>query len=205
MNSPELLDLNLAPTILESQVTALLVVAPHEGNGATTTTLSLAQALIGHLGESVLVIDGNLKAPALHAMFALPLSPGFRTCMEHDDSPGRYIHRIARENLDVMAAGEVTVTCTASELREKMRAAFASLSGSYRYILFDGMAVQTHPEVLVMAPVFDGVILVLESEVTTWSLGAAVKDKLERADARLIGAILNKRQLYVPKRIYDAW
>lgn len=204
MKSRELLELNLAPAILESQIRTLLVVAPYEGNGATTAALSLAQALNAHLGESVLVIDGNSKAPRLHEQFNMPLTPGFRTLVEEYPSADVCIHRSQEHGFDVMPAGHAETSRTVNETRERMRAIFSALSERYKHILFDGMAVQTHPEVFAIAPVFDGVILVLESEETPWSVGIAVKDKLERAGAAPIGAILNKRELHIPKRIYNA-
>lgn len=200
----DLLELNLTPTILESQVRTLLVVAPYEGNGATTATLSLAQALNTHLGESVLVIDGNHKAPRLHEQFNLPLTPGFLTLVEDYPSADVCIGRSQDCGFDVMPAGRARMNHTVSDLRERMRAILDVLCERYKYILFDGMAVQTHPEVFAVAPIFDGVVLVLECEETPWSIGVAIKDKLERSGAVLISAILNKRELHIPKRIYNA-
>lgn len=205
MENCRVLDLNLASIAMKCQLKTLFVVAPYDGNGATTSTLSLARALREHLGESVLVIDGNPKAPIIHTIFNIPLSPGFRSLVDDRARPNECIHKKQTLSFDVMAAGEVKAARPIHELRDRTRTILESLANDYRYILFDSMAIQANPEVLVMAPVFDGVVLVLESEMTPWSIGEATKDKLERSGANLTGAILNKRKLYIPKWIYDRW
>lgn len=204
MISRPLLEPNLSSTIMERQVRTILMVAPYAGNGATTCTLSLAQGLGEHFGESVLAIDGNLKAPRLHELFNMALTPGFRALIEGFPAADVCIHREPDLGFDVMPAGRAEASLTINELRERMRAIFGALLERYRYIVFDGMAIQTNPEALAISPVFDGVILVLESEATPWSVGATIKDKLERSGARLLGAMLNKRRLHIPAPIYNA-
>lgn len=184
------------------QLKTILLTAPYNGNGATTCSLALANALRAHCGESVLVIDGNPKTPTLHDIFDAPLSPGFRSLIEGFPRAADCIYE-SEAGFDGMPAGETNRERSVHDLRDRTRLILDTLAATYRYILVDGMAIQTNPEVLAMSAAFDGVILVVESESTQWSIGAAIKEKLDRSGAHLIGAMLNKRRLYLPQWIYD--
>ena len=45
-----------------------------------------------------------------------------------------------------------------------------------------------------LSAALDGVVLVVEAELVTWDMALGVKEILNRAGARIVGAILNKRR-----------
>jgi hypothetical protein len=52
-------------------------------------------------------------------------------------------------------------------------------------------------------PLFDGVILVLTCGETRWESAMQIKQQLDAAHIRVLGAILDKRKFYVPQWIYN--
>jgi Mrp family chromosome partitioning ATPase len=48
----------------------------------------------------------------------------------------------------------------------------------------------------------DGVVLVVEAEKTRWQVAEQAKRILEESGARLLGAVLSRRQFHIPNALY---
>jgi len=59
---------------------ALAVVSPQRGDGKTYVAANLAVAF-SHLGRHTLLIDANMRSPALHRLFGIEQSPGLSSIL----------------------------------------------------------------------------------------------------------------------------
>jgi Mrp family chromosome partitioning ATPase len=48
----------------------------------------------------------------------------------------------------------------------------------------------------------DGVVLVVEAEKTRWEVAEQAKRTLEDSGARVLGAVLSRRQFHIPAAFY---
>ena len=78
-----------------------------------------------------------------------------------------------------------------------------TLAGRADLIILDTPPVLASPLSQALAPTVDGVILVVEAERTRSDVAQAAKQALAGGGANILGVVLNKRPLHVPRTIYD--
>ncbi len=77
-----------------------------------------------------------------------------------------------------------------------------SLRSQFEYVLVDCPALRTGGDVLSVAPLVDGVILIVEADRTTKEQVLHAEHQIESAGGKCAGHILNKRKYVVPKWLY---
>ena len=68
-------------------------------------------------------------------------------------------------------------------------------------VFIDGAPVTLYPDSRALAPIVDGVILVVEADVTPVGVASRAVDIIRETGANLVGVVLNKTRDYVPERI----
>jgi Mrp family chromosome partitioning ATPase len=48
----------------------------------------------------------------------------------------------------------------------------------------------------------DGVIMVLQAESTRWEVAQSARERIESEKVKVLGAVLNRRQMYIPHWAY---
>lgn len=76
------------------------------------------------------------------------------------------------------------------------------IRSSFSLAIFDSAALNAYPEAALLAAQLDGAVLVLEAEHTRWEVAAAAASQLEAGQARLLGAVLNKKRQVIPDFLY---
>ena len=74
------------------------------GEGKTTLATQLGMSL-ARSGRRTVVVDFDLRKPALHGVFGLPIGPGVNDVLRGENDATEVIHPTAVENLSVVAAG----------------------------------------------------------------------------------------------------
>jgi Mrp family chromosome partitioning ATPase len=72
------------------------------------------------------------------------------------------------------------------------------LRAKYRYILIDCPSLKETPDALRLAPLVDGIVLVIEANRTQKEHILYAERTLERARGRILGHVLNKRTYVIP-------
>jgi Mrp family chromosome partitioning ATPase len=83
-----------------------------------------------------------------------------------------------------------------------VRAFFASVSAQFDWVVVDGAPVLESPESVDLAPLVDGVVLVIRSGHTKRPVVIRAVDLLRKSGARVLGSVLNRRRLEIPDFIY---
>ncbi len=201
-NSRELSEIegNLLGTSHDGQIRVFFITSCNASEGKTVTAISLAYALSQNARRKVLLIDGNLHTPRLHEIFSLDAGPGLT-----DLCCGK-VRDVERDtelqDLYVITHGS-PVENTADLFRsEDFKTALDNLKKNFDYVIVDGCPVIGSSDALVSAKCFDGIILVVECEKTTWEIAETVQNKLKISGGNIIGAVLNKRKYYIPRFLY---
>lgn len=173
--------------ILVQRNSMIAVTSWHEREGKTLTTCQLAWALAS-LGESVTVVDCDLRRPSVHRQFGLKAGPGVT-----EIAAGRPIDNMRQrtpvDTLDVIAAGgggRVHPTAIIAPALQRIRDELGD-----RTVIVD-----TPPlfgaETTMIATRADAVILVVDARRTQPAeLGSALQD-LKLSNANVLGAVLNR-------------
>ncbi|HGY9626084.1 CpsD/CapB family tyrosine-protein kinase [Pseudomonas juntendi] len=196
---------NLTATVLDLEQRTLLLTAANTGTGTSTSALAFASQLAMMSAGSVLLIDSSSGANSLSQQLGLAKLRGYTDLLfDHDTPPLAQdcIVRLTEQPFDLLPGG--TWKREREHLDpERLRVLLRHLGVQYRFVVIDGEAIYASADSLVIAPLVDGVILVVCGEQTRWEVAQAAAQRLSQAGARLIGSVFNKRKYYMPKWLYD--
>ena len=163
------------------------LVAAHPGAGTTHLTDVLSQSLNGEAAESALPLDGR----ELATLCAEP-----RNSLEGD---GRGIRpTTGRSSSAALQAG------WSWRGSQDYRAAYLEqLRARYSYVLIDCPSLKESTEVLGLAPVVDGILLVIEANKTQKAQVAYLERTIEAAGGKVLGHLLNKRSYPIPSWLFN--
>ncbi|HUX06228.1 MAG TPA: CpsD/CapB family tyrosine-protein kinase [Acidobacteriota bacterium] len=187
----------------------VLVTAAGFGEGVTTVAVSLAANLASDKRDSkVLLLDLNLRNPDVHRIFDFMPAPGIVDAVLDYEKRMEYFRASPLRlvpNLHLMTAGNTDLIQTnPSEIleHENLGKFLKELKGFYKTVIIDCAPIFPFSDAVSLAPIIDGTILVIDAQTTRWEVAAKARDHLMFADANVLGVVLNKRKLVIPKAIY---
>lgn len=179
-----------------------IVSSPNPGEGKTTVTSNLGIAL-SRSRLRVLVVDGDLRKPALHKALHVENGFGVRDLLRAGSDAGVQRVRLAcrptvEPNLFVLPAGQGSDEISA--LLNSPRA--AGLIRRLRYE-FDVVLIDTPPmlhmaDARILATYVQGALLILRAGLTSREEATRARDLFAQDRIRVIGTILND---FDPKKI----
>ncbi len=181
----------------QKEIRSVLVTGTDKGVGVTSVAADLALGLSWDHRQEVLLIEANLRRPRLRELFRLT-SENYGWILE-DGAEYLDVVVTGMPNLVVIPAGGVSTATTfdAGRLAETMPA----LREMYDFIIIDAPPVKMNPEFLVLSAHFDGVILVAEAERTRLPALQEAATALDRAEANVLGVVLNREKTCLPAAI----
>lgn len=173
-----------------------------EGKSFIASTLAIAFAQIG---KRVVLVDADLRKPDLHRLFGLDGSVGLANVLLDTASLDSALLPTRLETLKLLPAGVLpkgSDAATPAELfsSEAMQHLLQRLKGQFEIVLIDTPPIAVVTDASILAPMVDGVLLVVELGHVSRSAVQEIKEQLELAQAKLLGAVINKASR---KRGYD--
>ncbi|HZK14444.1 MAG TPA: CpsD/CapB family tyrosine-protein kinase, partial [Desulfobaccales bacterium] len=170
----------------------LMVTGPLPNEGKTLTAINLAIAISQRVGQTVLLVDGDLRNPSVHRYLDLPAGPGLVDYLTSGYPIAEcLVHPEGLANLVVLPAGQSTTQAGELLSSPLMVDLVRELKHFYpdRYVLFD-LSPLLYADPLAFAPLVDGIILVVEA-------GSTPREEITRAQETLkefpvLGCVLNK-------------
>lgn len=147
------------------------------GEGKSITLLNLA-ITIAEAGQKVLLIDADLRRPAIGRLINKGATPGLSNYLVGYAQVDEIIHKNVFENLDIILSGDVPPNPSELLSAEALPGLVERLSSKYDYILIDTPPVNVVSDASIVAGYLDGVLLLARQ-------GHARKDTVKRAIANL--------------------
>lgn len=187
---------------------------PGEGKSTVATNLAITAA---KLGQRTLLIDGDLRKPALAKLLNVPESPGLSDFVsvqtELDDMPpegskflsGWLLLREALngnlpiENLKFLGPGPVNKEPSLIWNSLQLKEILATLIQDFDFVVIDSPPVIGIPDAVSIASCVDGIVLCVESESVDRTLLMRTRKTLKQTNRHLIGVVWNKVE---PRSIY---
>jgi len=170
----------------------LMVTSPLPNEGKTLTTINLAIAISQKVGQTVLLVDGDLRNPSIHRYLDLPSGPGLVDYLVSGAPIAEsLVHPEGLANLVVLPAGKSTSEATKLLSSPAMVDLVKELKHFYpdRYVLFD-LPPLLYADPLAFAPLVDGIILIAEAGRTPREEIVRVVELLK--EFPVLGFVLNK-------------
>lgn len=113
-----------------------------------------------------------------------------------------FAHQVENGNLWVLPAGRQAGSKQPVLSLDRVRDLVARLRENFSYVVINAPPVDLSPEALLFGQLADGVILVLKANATRRETAVKVKQVVETAKVRLLGAILTDRTFPIPNALY---
>jgi capsular exopolysaccharide synthesis family protein len=189
---------NLLTALGPSAMRTILVAAPRHREGATTVALGLATTLAKDRDARVLLVEANLRTPAIDRALATGADGGLADFLQGRQPVESVVSRIDSANFSVVSAGKLTNGTAQAIDFDLLGDMFARLRPEYDFVVIDSPPVNQYADASVLASKVDGVILVVEADRTPLAEAEAAKRQLERVGARILGVVLNRKRSYIP-------
>jgi capsular exopolysaccharide synthesis family protein len=168
---------------------AIVVTSPGQGDGKSLTAANLALTMAQEFHERVLLLDADLRRPTVARLFGLDEGPGLSdVLLGLHDIDDALVH-LADQHLTVMPAGSPAAQPAELLGSAAMRRVLDSLRSRFDRILIDMPPVGPLADVHVMAPLTDGLVMVVRAGITP---KPAIERALSGLDmSKVLGLVLN--------------
>ena len=183
----------------DRELQALLIASPVTQDGRSTVTANLALS-IAQANRNVIVVDANLRWPAIHKIFGLKNDLGLSEYLEQNAKLADVIQPTQFPEIHVITSGKLPSNPVELLSSDQMKLLIAQLKQQYEVVLIDSPASLTVTDPAVIAPNVDGVVLVIrQGWVRREALQATLKH-LTHVHANLVGVIANRTGLGTSSR-----
>jgi capsular exopolysaccharide synthesis family protein len=168
----------------------LMVTSAGAGEGKTTLASHLAASL-SRAGRKTLLIDGDLRQPAVHQIFEAPLQPGLSEVMLGEVDTVDAILTTNVPDMMIMTAGQWDREVLQSLARGGVQGALERLKDEFDFIIVDSHPVLGANDSLLIGKHVDAVILSVLREVSETPKVYAAAQRLNGLGIRVLGAVVN--------------
>lgn len=180
----------------------LLVTSSQPREGKTATTVNLAISL-AQLGNRVVLVDADMRQPRCHRALGIAQGPGLAEVLRGKADLETALVRVPLENDAVPDGGEDGAGLyllqsglppgDPAELlaSARMREVLATLREHFDMVLVDSPPVFPITDSAILAPVVDGVVLVVRGHRTDRRVIAEALERLRLMKAHVVGVVLN--------------
>ncbi len=192
---------SLVYALVDTPPQVVVVTSPGPAEGKSTTCSNLG-VVLAQADKSTLIIDCDLRKPAIHKIFKLRNFRGVASVLAEEHNLPE-IWQEPLPGLKVVTAGpkppnpaELVGSRRFAELIDRVRQEFD-------YVLIDAPPIQLFSDPTVLATQGDGVLLVFDSQKTRKAaLRRAARD-LESVGARVLGTVMNNAKVQKGGYYYD--
>jgi capsular exopolysaccharide synthesis family protein len=170
-------------------VKSIIVTSPARGDGKSLTASNLALTMAQEFHQRVLLLDADLRRPSIAALFGIPEGPGLSDVLLGLHDLENALVNLPDQHLTVLPAGSPAAQPAELLGSAAMRRVLDTLRNRFDRILLDMPPVAPLADVHVMAPIADGVLMVVRAGITP---KPAIERALSGLDmGKVLGLVLN--------------
>ena len=181
---------NIRFCIRDQKCRKLCLTSGGPGEGKSITLLNLAIS-IAQTGKKVLLVDADLRRPAVARLLVEKASPGLSEILMGDVAVEDAIRPEAYPNLDIIFSGEIPPNPSELLSSENMQQVIETCAEHYDYILVDTPPVNVVTDACIVANLLDGVLLLAWQKRSRKDALRQAVNNLKLTGANVLGYILN--------------
>jgi protein-tyrosine kinase len=181
---------------------AVLVASAVHGEGASTVAREVASILCRNGSAQAVLVDANLRTPSQHLAFRLERTNGLSELATRGLAAEAGVRQGPGTSLPVVTAGRPAGSPTEVLGLPALKAAIEQLRARFDWVILDGPPITIYSDAAILAPMVDGVVLVVEAERTRWEVVSQAKRTIEESGGRVLGAVLNRQHYHIPPALY---
>lgn len=181
---------NIEFSSTDRKIKVILVTSSGPAEGKSTTAANTAIAM-ADANRRVLLIDCDLRKPAIHRMFGLVNIKGLTNILVEGIEYSDITNVTEVENLEIITSGPKPPNPAELLGSRRMKEFLDRVREDYDVVIIDAPPVLPVTDAAVLSQYVDGVILVAGYGVTTFEAAAQAKASLQKVNARILGVVLN--------------
>ena len=160
------------------------------GEGKSTVSINLS-CIMAAAGESVLLIDGDMRRPRLHKVFEVPNSRGLSSVITKKAELADVMKKTRIPNLTFIPSGPLYSNPGEMLGSTAMFNLVAGLREQFDRVLIDCPPYLGIADASLLTPLSDGVVLVVRSGSTIKDAVWKIKKNMDVIKAEILGVVLN--------------
>lgn len=172
----------------QSTIRTLMISSALPGDGKTLTSANLALTFSESYHRRVLLIDADLRRPALHRIFGATNTRGLSDALRSRPAGGLPLIEIS-STLTIVPAGVPESNPMAALTSERMRQVMEEVGEHFDWVILDTPPIGVLPDAHLLAQLVDAVLLVIRAGTTP--LAAIERAVQELGRDRIVGTVLN--------------
>lgn len=181
-----------------SELKALLFTSAMLSEGKSTVCSLLALTASKHKRMKTLLVDCDLRRPAIHEFFAIDRAPGLTGILTGGLSVKECIRKTSIDSLDIITAGRVSRHPSEVLDCEAVGRLVDDMKLYYDLILVDTAPVLPVSDPMLLAPKMDGVVLVVKAGATQREVVRRAVDIIDAGRHKMLGVVLNNMNNSLP-------
>lgn len=169
--------------------------------GTSSLAWHFALALASAGERAVCLVEANFRSPVLARALGVDAAPGFGELLGGGAGMDEVIRDVPGHEVRVVTAGGRRPGPALLD-REALARGVKLLRERFEAVIFDTAPLLQYPDTLALARHLDGTVFVLYAERDKWEAAQRGMRVLEGSGARAVGAVLNRKPLYIPKWVY---
>lgn len=185
---------NISFSDVDNEVQTILFTSTKQNEGKSTVIANIAYSFSKLENCKVLLMDLDLRNPTVHKMFGVSNTYGLMDNLKSDRPLEKCIHKI-ESNIHVLPTGAMPPNPSEILSSKKMAKFLDDIKSHYDYIFIDAPPVGVVSDATIISSNVDGVMYVVASNETDLSHAQVAIENLKKADANIIGSVLNKYEM----------
>lgn len=174
----------------DSNPQVIMVTSAGDREGKTTVASHLAASL-ARSGKRTLLVDGDLRAPTVHAMFSAALEPGLCEMLRGEVDLEGAVQPTPVDGLMLVAAGACDYQAIAALAKDQLTHIFNKTREQFEFIIIDAAPVLTYADTLLMGAHTDAAVISVRRDVSQLHKVQEAKERLESVRIRVLGVVVN--------------
>jgi capsular exopolysaccharide synthesis family protein len=168
---------------------SVMITSAMPGEGKTSVTSHLAASL-ARSGRRILLIDCDLRRPAIDRLFDLPDSSGLCEVLRGELALIDAVQPTEAGNLSILPAGHMDATALEALGRGDLQAILDAVESQYDFVIVDSAPVLPVADSLLVSQHVDAVIFAILHGVSRMPTVQAAYERLAMLGVRVLGAVV---------------
>ncbi len=167
-----------------------VIASPARGDGKTTLACNLA-IVLSQADRKVLLVDIDSRTPCIEALFGMPAGPGLAELLSGDPVDHDPDRATEFENLFVLGPGLKGVDLIERLASREINDFLQGAEEIFDHIIIDTPASLLMSEAKLLAPMSDGVVMVVGAGVSSFGMLRRSLRAMDDAGGKILGIVVN--------------
>lgn len=180
---------------------SVCITSANKQEGKSITCVNLAVSMAEDKEQEILIVNADFRSPDIETLLNVDSKKGLADYLMGSADLDDVVRTTAISNLKLLGAGAIPPKAAEVITAQKVKNLIVALKAKFSYIIFDTPALIPFADARVIAPLTDGVLLVVQAFRTRREVVARAQEQIVSVRGKLIGVVLTNVEYHIPEYI----